>query len=98
MFYQLSYLALMLAVSLFCEYLCLVVPGRSHSTVNCRIARDHTQVYDTTWEVLFYWNYCHYTGVIIAQTLVKSMSTYVNKVHKIYETRMKKLLAHDMNL
>ncbi len=25
------------------------VPVRSHSIFNCRTARDHTQVYDTTW-------------------------------------------------
>ncbi len=40
----------MLAVSLFCQYLCSGVPVRSHSTCNCSIARDHTQVYNTAWE------------------------------------------------
>ncbi len=31
-------------------YLCSWVPVRSHSTYTCWVARDHTQVYDTTWE------------------------------------------------
>ena len=37
--YPLSFLALMLAVSLFCLYLCSGVPVRSHSTCNSRVAR-----------------------------------------------------------
>ena len=46
--YQLmSYLSLMVAVSLFCKYFVWVA---SHSTFNSRVARDHTQVYDTSWE------------------------------------------------
>ena len=38
------------AVSLFCQYLCSVVPVRGQTTVSCYVARDDTQVYDTTCE------------------------------------------------
>ena len=49
--YKLSYLSLMLAVSIICQWLCsgwqldAVEP-----LVNFCVARDHTQVYDTNWE------------------------------------------------
>ncbi len=63
--YQMSYVAPMLAVSLICQTfarwcdppslvcqnLRSVVPVRSHSTCNCHTARDHIQVYETTWLV-----------------------------------------------
>ena len=46
---QLSQQALLLAVSLFCQYLCSgggggEAPVRSHSTIYCPLARDHSQV------------------------------------------------------
>ena len=39
-----------MAVSLFCQYLVPGVPVRSHINVSFRVARDRTQVNDTTWE------------------------------------------------
>ena len=42
--YQLSYLALCWRCPYFVNIFCSGVPVRSHSTVNCRVARDHTQI------------------------------------------------------
>ncbi len=49
--YQLCYLALMLAVFVFCQHLGLEVPVRSHATCYCHINRDPIKALDTIWEV-----------------------------------------------
>ena len=47
--YQLSYLAVYWRSPIISKYLCLGVSVRTHNiTIGCRVARDHTQVYDTT--------------------------------------------------
>ena len=61
-----------LAVSLhvFCQYLCSVVPVRSHETIYmyCPLARDHAPSSDATWEqavedVTFYNKKCYFVCV-----------------------------------